>query len=308
MNKQGKPLISVWVITYNHAGFIGKCLDSILSQVTEYPFEICLGEDESTDNTREICQLYAAKYPEVIRLFLRDRDDPRRAGCAGAWQFNFLKTFKACKGKYIAMCDGDDYWSDSRKLQTQVNWLEQHPGYSGCFHKIGQVDENNKIICQDVGYPLKRREFYSLDYLLRFSNFSPMLSVVFRNHSGVAPDWIKQAPFGDMIIHAGNLRCGNYGFIDEVMGFYRIHSGGLASDKSRLHNVRATIEVYRLIGENFNLENHPAFRQGILALRLSYYAECLFRYIVPKALKRKFDLGFGRKCRSLVRRIIALGH
>jgi len=308
VNTVGKPLVSVWVITYNHAGFIGKCLDSILSQETEYPFEICLGEDESTDSTREICQEYAAKYPEVIRLFLRSRDDPRRAGCAGAWQFNFLETFKACKGKYIAMCDGDDYWSDSLKIQTQVDWLEQHPRHSGCFHKVGQVDENSRIICQDMGYPPYRRESYSLDYLLRYSNFSPMFSVVFRNHSGVVPDWINQAPFGDMIIHARNLRYGNYGFIDEVMGFYRIHSGGLASGESRLHNVRATIEVYRLIGKNLNLENRSAFRHGIRALLFSYYAEWLLRFLMPKTLKKKFDLSLGRKIRSLARRMMTLGH
>ncbi|OGT73681.1 MAG: hypothetical protein A2W76_03360 [Gammaproteobacteria bacterium RIFCSPLOWO2_12_47_11] len=301
------PLISVWVITYNHAGFIGKCLDGILAQQTIYPVEICLGEDESSDGTREICRKYAENYPDVIRLFLRDRNDPGRAGCASAWQFNFIETFRACRGRYIAMCDGDDFWSDPRKLQKQVDYLNQHPECSGCFHKVGQVDEDGLILCADMGYPPRRQDFYSLNFLLRHSNFSPMLSVVFRNHENVAPDWIKQAPFADMIIHAGNLRNGYYGFIDEVMGFYRVHKGGLASGVPRLQNVKATLEVYWLIGIHFGLCALPAYRQGIRALRVSYYIEWLMGLLMPKKWKQRFDLKIGRKMRSIARRILTLG-
>jgi glycosyltransferase involved in cell wall biosynthesis len=301
------PLISVWVITYNHAGFIETCLDSILAQETSYPFEICIGEDESSDGTRQICQSYAKKYPDIIRLFLRDRDDTNRTGCAGVWQFNFIETFKVCRGKYIATCDGDDFWSDPLKLQKQVDFLEQHPECSGCFHKIGQVDEKGQILCADTGYPPRRQELYSLDYLLQYSNFSPMFSVVFRNHSEVAPEWIRVAPFGDMIVHAGNLLHGDYGFIDEVMGFYRIHLGGLASGTTRLNNVKATLDVYRLIGENFSLLERPAFRRGIRALRFSYCSEWLMGFLIPKKIKQTLDARIGKKIRSVVRRILTFG-
>lgn len=301
------PTISVWVITYNHAAFISQCLDSILSQVTRHSFEICIGEDDSSDGTREICLEYAKRYPDLIRLFLRDRQDPARRGCAAGWQFNFIETFKACRGKYIAPCDGDDFWSDPNKLQKQVDFLEQHPQYSGCFHKISRVDEHGKVICADSGYPPKRLESYSLDFLLRYSNFSPMLSVVFRNHEDVAPEWIREAPFGDMIVHAGNLRNGNYGFLDEVMGAYRIHSGGLASGTSRLNNVRATLVVYRLIGENFRLQHMQAYRHGVRALWLSFAFEWLMQLLLPKKIKQQLDLSFAPKLRSLVRRIFALG-
>lgn len=307
MTKTEKPFVSVWVITYNHAAFIEQCLDSILSQNTTFPFEVCIGEDDSSDGTREICQRYAATYPDIVRLFLRDRNDPARAGCAGVWQFNFIETFKACRGHYVAACDGDDFWSDPHKLQKQVDFLERHPELSGCFHKIGKVDEHNNILCADMGYPPKRQEHYSLDYLLRHSNFSPMFSVVFRNHEEVAPEWIRQAPFGDMIVHAGNLRHGDYGFIDEVMGFYRIHSGGLASGTSRLNNVRATLVVYRLIGEHFGLLDRPAYRQGIRALRVSYAGERILQILLPGPLKQKFDVSLAVKLRAFVRRVLTLG-
>jgi len=307
MNDTSHPLISVWVITYNHADFIEKCLDSILGQEIDYPFEICLGEDESTDGTREICREYAARYPNIIRLFLRDRNDPRRAGCAGVWQFNFIETFKACRGKYVALCDGDDFWSDPYKVKKQIEYLERHPECSGCFHKIGQVSEKGRIIHADMGYPPHRQDFYSLDYLLRYSNFSPLLSVVFRNHAQVAPEWIRQAPLADMIVHACNLQRGDYGFVDEVMGYYRIHGGGLASGTSRLNIVKATLEVYRLIGQNLRVVERPSYRQGIRSLKVSYLFEKMMEVLLPKKLKKRFDIIFGKKVRYFVRRVLSGG-
>lgn len=300
-DKAFTPCVSVWVITYNHAGYIGQCLDSILMQKTDFTFEICLGEDDSSDGTREICQAYAKKYPDIIRLFLRDRNDPGRHGCEGVWQFNFIETFRACRGKYIAMCDGDDFWTDPMKLQKQVDFLERHPDCSGCFHKISTVDENGQILAPDMGYPPRRQDRYSLDYLLQYSNFSPMFSVVFRNHPDAAPDWIKKAPFGDMIVHAGNLRHGDYGFIDQVMGCYRIHSGGLASGVSRLKNVRVTLDVYQMMGRHYGLTRRPAFHKGMRALQFSYLAEWLMHKILPDTMKELFDKDYGVKIRAFIR-------
>jgi glycosyltransferase involved in cell wall biosynthesis len=296
------PCVSVWVITYNHARFIGQCLDSILMQKTDFLFEICLGEDDSSDGTREICQDYARRFPHIIRLFPRDRNDPERSGCQGVWQFNFMQTFRACRGKYIAMCDGDDFWTDPMKLQKQVDFLDRHPDCSGCFHKIATVDDTGQCLVPDMGYPPGPREKYCLDYLLQYSNFSPMLSVVFRNRPDIAPDWIQKAPFGDMIIHAGNLRHGDYGFIDQVMGSYRIHSGGMASGSSRLDNVRVTLDVYRMMGRYYGLAGRPAFHKGIRALQFSYLAEWLMHKILPDAVKKKFDRNHGVKIRSFIRK------
>lgn len=298
-----EPFVSVWVITYNHARFIGQCLDSILMQQTNFAFEICLGEDDSSDGTREICQAYARQYPDIIRLFLRNRNDPERRNCKGVWQFNFIETFRDCRGKYVAMCDGDDFWTDPLKLQKQVNFLEKNPDCTGCFHKISKISETGQCLVPDMGYPARRQDRYPLDYLLRYSNFSPMFSVVFRNRDDVAPGWIKTAPFGDMIIHAGNLVHGNYGFIDRVMGSYRIHPGGMASSNSRRANIKATLEVYQLMDRHYGFAHRPAFYKGIQALKFSYLAECLIEKIVPAALKSRFDREYGVRIRSLVRKI-----
>lgn len=122
------PLVSVCVATYNQQDYIGQCLDGILFQKTDFPFEIIVGEDESSDNTREICKKYAEKYRNKIRLFLRDRKESHFTNTDGTIsRFNGLWNRMSCRGKYIAFCEGDDYWTDSMKLQQQVDVLEHNP-------------------------------------------------------------------------------------------------------------------------------------------------------------------------------------
>lgn len=122
------PLVSIIIVTYNHFSVISKCIDSVLSQDTTFPIEIILADDCSTDGAREICEEYAAKYPELIRLLPSDRN-------VGAVA-NEQRAFLAAKGKYIATCEGDDYWTDPLKLQKQVDFLEANPDYSVCFHRF----------------------------------------------------------------------------------------------------------------------------------------------------------------------------
>jgi len=118
------PFVSVHVITYQHAKYIAKCLDGILMQKTDFPFEIVIGEDESTDGTREICINYAKKYRDKIRLFLRDRKQSVITSSTGNKIYlNGILTLRSCNGKYIALCEGDDYWTDPLKLQKQMDFL-----------------------------------------------------------------------------------------------------------------------------------------------------------------------------------------
>ncbi len=114
-----EPLVSVKMITYNHAPYISKAIECVLAQKTTFPFELVIGEDCSTDGTREIVLGYAVRYPDVIRLITSDRNVGMRA--------NGKRTNRACRGKYIAYCEGDDYWHRSDKLQAQVDYLEAHP-------------------------------------------------------------------------------------------------------------------------------------------------------------------------------------
>ena len=118
------PLVSICVQTYQHAPYIAECLEGLLKQKTTFPYEIILGEDESNDGTRDICKAYAKKYPEIIRLFLRRREDVIYINGNATGRYNFIQNLRTARGKYIALCEGDDYWTDPLKLQKQVIFLE----------------------------------------------------------------------------------------------------------------------------------------------------------------------------------------
>lgn len=120
------PLVTVCIQTYQHVDYIKECLDGILNQKTNFDFEILLGEDASTDGTREICIDYAERYPEKIRLFLHHRENNISVGGKPSGRFNFLYNLYTAQGKYIALCEGDDYWTDPLKLQKQVDFLEEN--------------------------------------------------------------------------------------------------------------------------------------------------------------------------------------
>ena len=109
------PLVSVCMTTYNHEAYLAQAIESVLAQQTSFGVELVVGEDCSTDRTAAICREYAAKYPDRIRLVT----SPENVG----WRANYRRTFEACRGKYVAYCDGDDWWSDPRKLQMQADLL-----------------------------------------------------------------------------------------------------------------------------------------------------------------------------------------
>ena len=114
-----EPLVSVKMITYNHAPYIAQAIEGVLQQKTNFPFELVIGEDCSTDGTREIVFEYQEKYPDIIRVITSDKNVGMKK--------NGYRTTKACRGKYVAFCEGDDYWHHPDKLQKQVDYLESHP-------------------------------------------------------------------------------------------------------------------------------------------------------------------------------------
>lgn len=143
LTKVPEPLVSIRTSTYNHEKYIRQCIEGILMQKTDFPFEYIIGEDCSTDGTMAIVREYAQKYPDVIRVVTDDVNVGMRA--------NGLRCIERCRGKYMAICEGDDWWTDPHKLQKQVDFLESHPDYLMCTTsyssfrmKDGQVKEGVK--------------------------------------------------------------------------------------------------------------------------------------------------------------------
>lgn len=141
------PLVSVCVQTYNQQDFISQCLDGILEQKTNFDFEILVGEDESSDNTRAVCLDYAARYPDRLRLFLHSRENNIEVYGKPTSHFNFKYNMYSARGKYIAICEGDDFWNNPLKLQNQVNFLEQNKEYGLVYTDVNLLtgNENKKI-------------------------------------------------------------------------------------------------------------------------------------------------------------------
>ncbi len=151
------PLVSVCMTTYNQAPYLAQAIEGVLAQRTSFDVELVLSDDCSTDGTAELCAAYAAQYPTVIRLVT----GPVNVG----WRANYRRTFEACRGTYVAYCDGDDYWSDPFKLQKQVDLLETDAACGMCYTRSERVVEATG---QRWSYP-QRESFCDFDSLL-FNN------------------------------------------------------------------------------------------------------------------------------------------
>jgi glycosyltransferase involved in cell wall biosynthesis len=238
------PLVSVCVQTYNHVDYIKQCLDGILFQKTNFEFEILLGEDDSIDGTRELCEDYAKCYPDKIRLFLHHRENNIKIGGQPTGRFNFLYNLHSSQGKYIALCEGDDYWTDPLKLQKQIDFLEGNEGYSMCFHRV-QLLINEKLEKDTI--TRKVPQTTSTSDLLK-GNFIHTPSVVFRNHFDEENlafflKSIQFSPIGDLPLHVYNSQYGKIYQIPESMAVYRLGSG-IWSVKKKSERIQSTIRAY----------------------------------------------------------------
>jgi glycosyltransferase involved in cell wall biosynthesis len=243
MNKA--PMVSVCCITFNHERYIRQCLEGILAQKCDFEYEVLIHDDASTDNTAQIISEYSSQFPNKITAILQVENQYSK-GIKPLVHF----LFPQAKGKYIAICEGDDYWVDPKKLQKQVSFLETNLDYN---FSMGRVD----MFIQKSGQLRKRKEhidvndsesFTVADYLKH--PFSQTSTFVFRN--GVEfPDWIYETRAGDqalVIIATGD---GKIKYHPEILSIYRIHSGGVAQRSSSLEDT-----LKRVSGFFQNVDTH----------------------------------------------------
>ncbi|HXX56646.1 MAG TPA: glycosyltransferase [Nitrospirota bacterium] len=213
--------VSVLMITYNHEAYIAGALNSVLMQRVNFDYEIVIGEDCSTDNTRNIAIDYQKKHPDKIRLFLPEKN----IGMIG----NFIATYKACEGEYVALLEGDDYWTSPDKLQRQVDFLDAHPECSECFHNVNEVYDTRP----ELNHPFHRRRLKKRIFTLSdiiSHNFIPTCSTIFRNRLfGEFPEWFSSMPMGDWPLHVLNAEHGTICYMDEILAAHRVHEAGVWS-------------------------------------------------------------------------------
>lgn len=242
--------LSVLTITYNHAPFIERAVRSALMQETDFDYEIVIGEDCSNDGTRDIVRRLASENPGKIRVIYHDQ----RVGL----QQNFRRVYHECRGQYVAVLEGDDYWTSRTKLQRQVDCLDRRGDWVLSFHPARLVDETTNR--EFVYGPTEKKESYGLEDILKVV-FVPACSIVYRN--GVVreiPQWVSRLRVADwpmLILHAEH---GRFGYIDEVMAVYRRHSGGVWSGASREERIRTIVDMYACVNEHFVFKYDPLIK------------------------------------------------
>jgi glycosyltransferase involved in cell wall biosynthesis len=232
------PLVSISMTTYNLEKWLPRALDSVLKQQINFPIEIILGDDCSTDGTIAIARSYQDRHPNLLRVFERTRN-------VGV-QRNTYETLGHCRGKYIAFLDADDYWTDPTKLAVQIDLLEKDPSVSACGHFVRWVSSTGQVAREK--YPAIPPGRYGISQILRH-NFLPTASVVFRN--GVQqrlPDWY----FGldstsDWPIHVLSALTGEIVLLDQTMADYMLTPNSAFMSKGDLYWYRADAKFYEVI-------------------------------------------------------------
>jgi glycosyltransferase involved in cell wall biosynthesis len=228
------PLVSVIILAFQHVDFISRCIESALMQKTLFQMEILIGEDESVDGTREICEEYKKRFPDKIRLFLRSRKDVININGRPTGRFNFIKCVEASRGRYIAFCEGDDYWTDPNKLQKQVDFLESNPDCVACHHwqEIAEMGASGEFAIKEA--PRNGQGYLAVEKSGVEKIFTNELriksrTVMFRNVLTEFPEWFYKVAYGDVPLTMLLGKYGDFGFINEPMAVYRQTGKGVSA-------------------------------------------------------------------------------
>ena len=246
--------LSVVMVTYNHERFIAQALSSVLAQRTNFDFEVIVAEDCSTDGTRAIVMDFVRRYPSKILPLLRERN-------LGMMR-NFKEALAACRGSYVALLEGDDYWIRDDKLQSQIDFLDAHPDHAVCCARVQFRDEINHS--ESSVWPSKPPGSYPLLNLLETYCWIATCTVMYRWGSvGPLPDWILPLRVADWPLHLLVARSGKIHLMDEVMGVYRLHSGGIWSSRSRLDQLLAFRQMHMALQKHLDPQYANVIRRKI---------------------------------------------
>lgn len=252
--KNNEVMVSVCMITYNHENFIHEAIEGVLMQKTNFSIELIIGEDCSTDNTRKIVLEYAEKYPDIIRPLLPDSN-------LGMIK-KFFKSMEATKGKYIALCEGDDFWTDQYKLQKQVDFLEENESIVAVTTNATVCDNNGNTIQKEkiVVSPDNKDGAYNLHEFFRKGIQYPTLTVVFRNRDldYITTNMHKMAnPFlGNWTLWVLLHTLGDFYFINQVTASYRVNPNSVTHTVNAVKRWEADFMIRRKLVEIIPSEYH----------------------------------------------------
>ena len=259
------PLVCTSTLAYNHEPYIRECLDGILMQKTTFPVQVLVHEDCSTDRTAEILKEYQAKYPNLIKVFyqpenvysLKDQEEKRKRRA----EFNSWRT-----GKYIALCEGDDYWIDPLKLQKQVDFLEENEEYSMCSSAYIARKQDGEMSEVTLSTMNKTFNLFTAGY------WTKTLTVVFKKDMlfRYFQDANKYSFTRDLHLWYYLLKEGNGFYFSEVFGVYNLHKGGICSlislEQRSIDSYNVRKELYYVNKDKFTRISYISSLKSILKL------------------------------------------
>lgn len=258
-SSENNPLVSVCIFSFNYEKYIAQCLESALGQKCNFNFEIIVADDLSTDGTRSVIKAYHDKYPNIIRLSFNEKN-------IGGTK-NWIKAINACSGKYIALIDGDDYFTDPFKLQKQFDCLENNPSCNLCFHAVEEIyDEDPKL----NRIATSKKSFLTAEDCIEGGWFIRTSSTFFRNGilPSSPPNWVYNYPYRyDSIIHVLLTLNGTCLYLNEVMSVWRKHPAGMSNilnlEVDPVTNLKVLINLDKDLNTHTQNKFKPLFNKKI---------------------------------------------
>jgi glycosyltransferase involved in cell wall biosynthesis len=260
------PVVSVAMITFNHRQYIAQAIESVLSQRRNFEIEIVISDDCSPDGTGRIVDLYQAQHPQLFR-----RLDPMSNLGMHA---NFEQVWNACRGKYIAILEGDDWWHSSEKLAKQLEFMEKNDDCTVSGHHVNRLQSvSANFAATSLTDP--DCELMSDITALIHKNYLATASMMFRR--GVVntlPRWFRTLPMGDWPLALLHALHGRVGYINESMATYRLHGGGVWSSKDLIEQYRKIVTMYETLRERFPRRYWRTFSLAISNVHRTCFFEC----------------------------------
>lgn len=271
-NKKKIPLVSIACITYNQELYIKECIDGFLKQKTTFPIQIVIHDDASTDNTAVILKEYSEKYPDLIFPIFQTENQYSKGINPGV-----KYVFPKCTGKYIALCEGDDYWTDPYKLQKQVDFLEANEEYSICSHRYKVYYEDTKVFEYDMNKKLFLENIngFSFDLEVFFSGwYLHTLTVVLRKDAMDIKLLKKLKNVFDYMIFYSLMKNGKGYLLNFEGGIYRKHAGGVCTSNTVINHSTQHYNAFKAL---FEIEKSDLLK-SIVAYHLFHHIKSHIKY------------------------------
>ncbi len=296
MKKEDSILVAIYCIAYNQENYIRDCLEGFVIQKADFSFVAIVHDDCSTDKTATILREYAEKYPDIIKPIYETENQWSKHD--GSLTRIMNEAITATGAKYIAFCEGDDYWTDPHKLQKQVDYMESHPECSLCFHGVKILDETTHKLEPDF---LEDVPYSDSGVKLARGNYIHTVSVLIRSNIGVLDFFQKlgRLSMGDQIIYHICAQSGTMVKIPDIMAVYRIGSGLWSNSNDAYRHLMSVISLSKTIPLLTNDEVRQALDETIFK-----YADVVLNIVAEKDKEiEEYHRSFSYRIKNKLKRI-----